>query len=49
VNKHNVTLPGAPYLQRGRTMVPMTIVPEVLNANMQYDPSNGHILITSKN
>jgi len=49
VNQKDVTLPGAPYLQRGRTMVPMEILPEVLNANMKYDPSNGHLLITSKN
>jgi len=49
VNDKHVTLPGTPYLQRGRTMVPMDILPEVLNANMKYDSSNGHLLITSKN
>jgi hypothetical protein len=49
INEKEVSLPGTPYLQRGRTMVPMQILPDVLNANMKYDPTNGHILITSKN
>lgn len=49
VNAKEVRLSGAPFLQRGRTMVPVQLLPMALDATMQYNPTNGHLLITSKN
>jgi hypothetical protein len=39
----------APYIDRGRTIVPLSFIDDALNVNVDYDKETGHVLITSKN
>ncbi len=48
VNKINVSLEMAPFIERGRTIVPLSFIREGLNVDVQYDAATGHVLITSK-
>jgi hypothetical protein len=48
VNKTAILLPSAPYLATGRTMVPFSFFSQAMDMDVQYDQSNGHVLITSK-
>lgn len=48
VNKIEVSLEIAPFLERGRTIVPLSFIREGLDVDVQYDPATGHVLITSK-
>lgn len=47
VNHTPTALAAAPYINAGRTMVPLSFVQTALDATVQYDPANGHLLITS--
>jgi hypothetical protein len=49
VNGKNVTLDKAAFIDRGRTMVPMSFVGQALDVDIQYDPATGRVSITSKN
>jgi hypothetical protein len=35
-------------LERGRTIVPLSFIRDSLNVEVEYDPSTGHVLITTK-
>lgn len=48
VNNLPVSLEVAPFLERGRTIVPLSFIRDSLNVEVEYDPSTGHVLITSK-
>ncbi|HEY0868564.1 MAG TPA: stalk domain-containing protein [Fimbriimonas sp.] len=43
-----VTLELAPYLDRGRTIVPLSFIREALNVSVDYDKATGHVLISKK-
>ncbi|MHB8636921.1 MAG: stalk domain-containing protein [Fimbriimonadaceae bacterium] len=47
VNKAPVQMERAAYLERGRTIVPLSFIRDALNVNVQYDKATGHVLITS--
>ena len=49
VNAKPITLDGKAYLMMGRTMVPMSFLTAALDANVQFDPATGHLLVTSRN
>lgn len=48
VNKLSVSLDVAPFLERGRTVVPLSFLNDALKVNVDYDPATGHVLITRK-
>jgi len=48
VNDSLVSLELAPYVDRGRTIVPLSFISDVLKVNIQFDPTTGHVLITNK-
>ncbi|AIE85061.1 stalk domain-containing protein [Fimbriimonas ginsengisoli] len=47
VNKLSVSLEVAPYIDRGRTIVPLSFLHEALNVNVEYDKETGHVLISN--
>ena len=49
INNANTVLEMAPYLDEGRTMVPLSFLPMALDVNVQFDQNSGHLLITTKN
>jgi hypothetical protein len=48
VNNHPFQMNGAPFINAGRTMVPLSFVGVAMDANVQYDPATGHLKITSR-
>lgn len=48
INSLSVTLETAPYLDRGRTIVPLSFLSDALDVTIEYDKETGHVLITSK-
>jgi hypothetical protein len=42
-----VEMEVAPFLDRGRTIVPLSFIQETLKVNIEFDPETGHVLITS--
>lgn len=48
INDMSFSLELAPYIDRGRTIVPLSFMKDALDVNIQYDPSTGHVLITKK-
>jgi len=42
-----VLLENAPYLDRGRTIVPLSFLRDALQVEIEYDKETGHVLITS--
>lgn len=46
VNKIDVDMEIAPFLERGRTIVPLSFIKDSLSVDVQYDPKTGHVLIT---
>ncbi len=48
VNKIDVSMEMAPFIERGRAIVPLDFVRDSLNVDVQFDPATGHVLITSK-
>lgn len=47
IDHKDVQLEVAPYIENGRTIVPLSFIQEMLHVNIQYDPATGHVLITS--
>lgn len=48
VNGKEFTLEIVPFLERGRTIVPLSFVKDSLDVDVQFDPNTGHVLITAK-
>lgn len=48
VNNLPVDLELAPFIENGRTIVPLSFIKESLNVDVEYDPETGHVLITTK-
>jgi len=46
INENEYTLELAPFIERGRTVVPLSFVADSLNVKVDYDPATGHVLIT---
>jgi|GEM_PF-736747 len=47
VNESTVKMEVTPYIDRGRTIVPLSFIHDALNVDVQYDKETGHVLITS--
>lgn len=47
VNELKVTLERPAYLERGRTIVPLSFIRDVLKVDIEFDKETGHVLITS--
>ena len=48
IDAQSIALEIAPYIQNGRTIVPLSFIREALNVDVDYDANSGHVLITSK-
>lgn len=48
INNLPVPLELAPFLQKGRTIVPLSFLKSALNVEIEYDKATGHVLITPK-
>ncbi len=48
VNGQQVTMDKAAFIEKGRTIVPLSFVGQALDVNIKYDPATGHLDITSK-
>ncbi|MBX3120378.1 MAG: hypothetical protein KF784_15050 [Fimbriimonadaceae bacterium] len=47
VNDMTIEMELAPFLEKGRTIVPLSFIRDVLNVDVDYDPKTGHVVITS--
>jgi hypothetical protein len=47
VDAYTLSMEVTPYLDRGRTIVPLSFIHEALGVNVEYDKETGHVLITS--
>lgn len=47
VNEDRISLDLAPYIDRGRTIVPLSFFQDALNVTVEYDKATNHVLITS--
>jgi hypothetical protein len=47
IDGQNVELEVAPFIDRGRTIVPISFIRETLKVNIEFDKETGHVLITS--
>jgi len=47
VNKLTVSMEVTPYIDHGRTIVPLSFIHDALNVDVQYDKETGHVLITT--
>lgn len=47
INDLSIRMETAPYIDHGRTIVPLSFMRDALNVNIQYDKSTNHVLITS--
>ncbi|MGC8666526.1 MAG: stalk domain-containing protein [Chthonomonadales bacterium] len=48
VNNETVTMEHKPFIESGRTIVPMTFIRDALNVKINYDEKSGRLLIESK-
>ncbi|HZT41880.1 MAG TPA: stalk domain-containing protein [Chthonomonadaceae bacterium] len=48
VNKKTVTMQNRPYIDRGRSIVPLSFVRDALDVHVHFDAATGHLLIESK-
>ena len=48
LDSKSISLEIAPYIDRGRTIVPLSFIQEALKVDVEYDKASGHVLITSK-
>ncbi len=48
VNHSPLSLEMAPFIEAGRTIVPLSFIEESLNVNVEYDAQTGQVLITNK-
>ena len=46
VDGQAVEMEVAPFIDRGRTIVPLSFIQETLKVNIEFDPETGHVLIT---
>lgn len=46
VDGNKVEMEVAPFIERGRTIVPLSFIQETLKVNIEFDPETGHVLIT---
>jgi hypothetical protein len=49
VNGESVSMARPAFIERGRTIVPLSFVGKALDVNVKYDPATGRLQITSKN
>jgi len=47
VNAMTVTMEVTPYIDHGRTIVPLSFIHDALGVNVEYDKETNHVLITS--
>ncbi|HVT12399.1 MAG TPA: stalk domain-containing protein [Fimbriimonadaceae bacterium] len=47
INKQRIELERPSFIDRGRTIVPLSFMRDALNVNIDYDKATGHVLITS--
>ncbi|MDR3690093.1 MAG: stalk domain-containing protein [Fimbriimonas sp.] len=47
VDKMTVSMEVTPYIDHGRTIVPLSFIHDALNVDVQYDKETGHVLITT--
>jgi len=47
VNDLLVQMEVAPFLEKGRSVVPLSFIKDALKVDVQYDPKTSHVLITS--
>jgi len=47
INDLKVSLEVAPYIDRGRTIVPLSFIHDALNVDVEFDKETGHVLITT--
>jgi hypothetical protein len=48
VNGESVKMDRSSFIDRGRTIVPLSFVGKALDVNVDFDPATGKLLITSK-
>jgi hypothetical protein len=48
LNGKKIGIEVTPFLERGRSMVPLSFIKEVLNVDVKVDPKSGHVLITAE-
>jgi hypothetical protein len=48
LNGSEVQMDHAAFLEKGRTIVPLSFMGSALNVDVDYDPTTGHVLLTSK-
>lgn len=48
INGNPFALELAPYIDRGRTIVPLSFMKDALGVEIEFDASTGHVLITKK-
>ena len=47
VDEVTLSMEVTPYLDRGRTIVPLSFIHDALGVNVEFDKETGHVLITS--
>ena len=48
VNNQTVQIEKKTFIEKGRTLVPLSFVRDALDVNVTYDPTTGHLRIESK-
>jgi LysM repeat protein len=48
VNNQPLTMERIPYIDRGRTIVPLSFIRDALDVKINFDPKSGNLLIESK-
>jgi LysM repeat protein len=48
VNNRSVKLDRKPFVESGRTIVPLTFMRDALDVNLQFDPNTGRMILRSK-
>lgn len=47
INDEAIEMELAPFIEKGRTVVPLSFVEKTLDVKVDFDPATGHVLITS--
>ncbi|MEZ5162881.1 MAG: copper amine oxidase N-terminal domain-containing protein [Fimbriimonadaceae bacterium] len=45
VNGNSMLMEMAPFIERGRSIIPLSFFSQALNVDVQFDPATGHVLI----
>ncbi len=48
VNNQTISLEHSPFIDGGRTIVPLTFIRDALDVRVNYDAATGNLLIESK-